>query len=150
MLTHVKELIEQNAEKMRLHWPAAPLGIYSASIGKRDLGEPITFAGIQSVRSRADLLGHLDLVLVDECHLVNHKDEGGYRNLLAELKEINPALRVDGPDGHALPPGGTGLITDKPALFDALIEPVSIEELVFKKLPCHAALQGHQGQARHL
>ncbi len=27
---------------------------------------------------------------------------------------------------------GHGLITDKPALFDALIEPVSIEELVFK------------------
>ena len=27
MLTHVKELIEQNAEKMRLHWPGAPLGI---------------------------------------------------------------------------------------------------------------------------
>ena len=42
MLTHVKELIEQNAEKMRLHWPGAPMGIYSASIGKRQLGEPIT------------------------------------------------------------------------------------------------------------
>ena len=35
MLTHVKEPIEQNAEKMRLHWPGAPMGIYSASIGKK-------------------------------------------------------------------------------------------------------------------
>ena len=131
MLTHVKELIEQNAEKMRQHWPGAPMGIYSASIGKRDLGEPITFAGIQSVRSKADLLGHLDLVIVDECHLVNHKDEGGYRNLLEKLKEINPDLRVVGLTAtpYRL---GHGLITDKPALFDALIEPVSIEELVFK------------------
>ena len=131
MLTHVKELIEQNAEKMRQHWPGAPMGIYSASIGKRDLGEPITFAGIQSVRSKADLLGHLDLVIVDECHLVNHKDEGGYRNLLEKLKEINQDLRVVGLTAtpYRL---GHGLITDKPALFDALIEPVSIEELVFK------------------
>jgi DNA repair protein RadD len=131
MLTHVKELIEQNAEKMRQHWPGAPMGIYSASIGKRDLGEPITFAGIQSVRSKADLLGHIDLVIVDECHLVNHKDEGGYRKLLTDLKEINPALRVVGLTAtpYRL---GHGLITDKPALFDALIEPVSIEELVFK------------------
>lgn len=131
MLTHVKELIEQNAEKMRQHWPGAPMGIYSASIGKRQLGEPITFAGIQSVRNKADLLGHVDLVIVDECHLVNHKDEGGYRTLLGALKAINPALRVVGLTAtpYRL---GHGLITDKPALFDALIEPVSIEELVFK------------------
>ena len=37
MLTHVKELIEQNAEKMRQHWHHAPLGSYSAGIGKRQL-----------------------------------------------------------------------------------------------------------------
>lgn len=131
MLTHVKELIEQNAEKMRQHWPGAPLGIYSASIGRKDLGEPITFAGIQSVRTKAGALGHIDLVIIDECHLVNHKDEGGYRKLLGELKAINPHLRVIGLTAtpYRL---GHGLITDKPALFDDLLEPVSIEELVFK------------------
>jgi DNA repair protein RadD len=131
MLTHVKELIEQNAEKMRQHWPGAPLGIYSASIGRKDLGEPITFAGIQSVRTKASALGHIDLVIIDECHLVNHKDEGGYRKLLGELKAINPHLRVIGLTAtpYRL---GHGLITDKPALFDDLLETVSIEELVFK------------------
>ena len=132
MLTHVKELIVQNAEKMRLHWPGAPLGIYSAGIGKRQLGEPITFAGIQSVRTKASLLGHIDLVIIDECHLVSHKEEGGYRSLLNDLQAINPNLRVVGLTAtpYRL---GHGLITDKPALFDALIEPVSIEELVHKK-----------------
>jgi DNA repair protein RadD len=131
MLTHVKELIEQNAQKMRQHWAGAPLGIYSASMGRRDLGEPITFAGIQSVRTKSSELGHVDLVIIDECHLVNHKDEGGYRKLLGDLKAINPAVRVVGLTAtpYRL---GHGLITDKPALFDALIEPVSIEELVFK------------------
>ena len=131
MLTHVKELIEQNAEKMRLHWPGAPMGIYSASIGKRQLGEPITFAGIQSVRDKAKLLGHVDLIVIDECHLVSHKDEGGYRKLIAALMEINPNLRVIGLTAtpYRL---GHGFITDKPALFDDLIEPVSIEELIYK------------------
>ena len=131
MLTHVKELIEQNAEKMRQHWPGAPMGIYSASIGQRDIGEPITFAGIQSVRNKSDMLGHVDLVLIDECHLVNHKEEGGYRTLLAELQAINPALRVVGLTAtpYRL---GHGLITDAPAIFADLIEPVSIEELIFK------------------
>lgn len=131
MLTHVKELIEQNAEKMRQHWPGAPMGIYSASIGRKDLGEPITFAGIQSVRTKAEELGHIDLVLIDECHLVNHNDEGGYRTLLADLQAINPALRVVGLTAtpYRL---GHGLITDAPAIFADLIEPVSIEELIFK------------------
>jgi DNA repair protein RadD len=128
MLTHVKELIEQNQEKMLQHWPNAPLGIYSASMGKRQI-EPITFAGIQSVRTKADLLGHVDLVLVDECHLINHKEQGGYRTLLTQLKLINPMLRVIGLTAtpYRL---GHGMITDAPALFDALIEPVTIEQLI--------------------
>jgi len=42
MLTHVKELISQNAEKMREHWQNAPLGIYSSSLKKKQLGKPIT------------------------------------------------------------------------------------------------------------
>jgi DNA repair protein RadD len=135
MLTHVKELIEQNAEKMRQHWPGAPMGIYSASMGKRQLGEPITFAGIQSVRKKSALLGHTDIIIIDESHLVGHKDEGGYRTLIAELKTINPALRVIGftATPYRL---GHGLITDKPAIFDALIEPVSIEELIHKGFLC--------------
>ena len=129
MLTHVKELIEQNAEKMRQHWPGAPMGIYSASVGRKQLGEAITFAGIQSVRNKAQLMGRIDLVLIDECHLVRHKDEGGYRTLLNDISAINPAIRVIGLTAtpYRL---GHGLITDKPALFDDLIEPVSIEELI--------------------
>lgn len=131
MLTHVKELIEQNAEKMRLHWKNAPMGIYSSSLNKRELSEPITFAGIQSVRNRHVEIGHIDLCIVDECHLISHKDEGGYRKLINELLLLNPAMRVIGLTAtpYRL---GHGLIIDKPALFDALIEHVTIEELIVK------------------
>ena len=131
MLTHVKELIVQNAEKMRQHWPNCPLGIYSAGLGRKELGEPITFAGIQSVRSKAKQIGHCDLVIIDECHLIGHKDEGGYRTLLSDIYEANANVRVIGLTAtpYRL---GHGYITDKPAIFDALIEPVSIEELIFK------------------
>lgn len=131
MLTHSRELIGQNAEKMRQHWPNAPMGIYSAGLKRKELGEPITFAGIQSVRTKASLIGHVDLVVIDEAHLVSHKDEGGYRTLLADLTAINPNLRIVGltASPYRL---GHGYITDKPAIFDALIEPVSIEELIYK------------------
>ena len=131
MLTHVKELIEQNAEKLRQHWPNAPLGIYSASIGQKHLGEPITFAGIQSIGKKADQVGHVDLVIIDECHLVNHKETGDYRTFLQELVKINPAIRVIGLTATPFRLGH-GYITDKPGMFDALLTPVSIEELVYK------------------
>lgn len=131
MLTHVKELIEQNAQKMREHWPNAPLGIYSASIGKKHLGEPITFAGIQSIGKKSKDVGHVDLVIIDECHLVNHRESGDYRKFLQELIKINPALRVIGLTATPFRLGH-GYITDKPAMFDALLTPVSIEELIYK------------------
>ena len=135
MLTHVKELISQNAEKMREHWQNAPLGIYSSSLKKKQLGEPITFAGIQSVRDKAHQLGHIDLVIIDECHLVSHKNEGGYRNLLSDLSVINPRLRVIGLTAtpYRL---NHGLITDKPALFDDMLMPVTIEYLISKGFLC--------------
>ena len=131
MLTHVKELLDQNSAKLRQHWPGAPLGIYSAGLRKRELGEPITFAGIGSVRKRAKQIGHIDVIIVDECHLISHKDEGGYRTLIADLLEINPHLRVI---GLTATPWrlGHGLITEQPAIFSDLIEPTSIEELIEK------------------
>jgi len=131
MLSHQKELIEQDAEKLRLLWPNAPMGIYSASIGKRDIGEPITFASVQSVAKKHNLIGHIDIVIIDECHTISHKDEGQYRTLLNNLKLINPLIRIVGLTAtpYRL---GHGLITDKPALFDDLIEPVTIKELLQK------------------
>jgi len=131
MLTHVKELIEQNAAKMLEHWPDAPLGIYSASVGSKKI-DSITFAGIQSAHKRVGLIGHVDLVIIDECHLVSHKQEGTYCAMINGLKKINPKLCVVGLTAtpYRL---GHGLITEGDALFDALIEPVSIEELVSRK-----------------
>ena len=131
ILTHVKELIEQDVEKILVTWPTAPLGIYSASIGSKRLGEPITVAGIQSIRKHAAKVGHIDIVIVDEAHLISHKDEGGYRTFLKDLQTINPALRVIGLTAtpYRL---GHGLITEGDALFNDLIDPTSIEELVSK------------------
>jgi len=132
MLSHVKELIEQNAEKMLQHWPNAPLGIYSAGIGKRELGEAITFAGIQSVRSKGELIGHIDLIIVDECHLISHKDEGGYRELLSSLAEINPHIRLVGLTATPWRLGHGRIDEGDSRLFHSLLEPVTIEELVHK------------------
>jgi DNA repair protein RadD len=132
MLTHVKELIQQNAEKMREHWPNAPMGIYSASLGRRCLTEPITFAGIQSVASKATAIGHVDLILVDEAHSINHAQTGGYRKLITSLTSINPALRVIGLTATPYRLGHGMIHEGEDVLFNDLIEPISIEELIHR------------------
>lgn len=129
MLTHVSELVEQNAEKMLLHWPNAPFGIYSASLKRRNI-ERITFASIQSVAKKAELLGHRDLVLIDECHLANNEQTGGYRALINALTKINPALRVIGLSASPYRLGQGLLTQGKDALFSDIINPVTIKELV--------------------
>ena len=131
MLTRSIELINQNAEKLRTIWPGAPMGIYSASAGKKQLGEPITIGGPLSIVRVTKKIGHCDLLLVDEAHDISHKDEGSYRKIINDLMAINPSMRVIGFTASPFRLGH-GLITDKPAIFDALIEPVSIEELIFK------------------
>lgn len=96
MLTHVKELIAQNFEKLLALWPTAPAGIYSAGLGRRDTRFPITFAGIASVAKKPLYFGHVDLVLIDECHLVSPKATTMYCAFLNELRRVNPHLKVIG------------------------------------------------------
>jgi len=96
ILAHVRELLEQAAEKLHLVAPDLPVGIYSAGLKRRDLGYAITIAGIQSVYEKAGDVGAVDLVIVDETHLIPPDGEGMYRAFLADMKQINPLVRVIG------------------------------------------------------
>jgi DNA repair protein RadD len=53
MLVHVRELVAQNAQALLRLWPQAPVGIYSAGLGRRDTSQRIIFASVQSVYRRA-------------------------------------------------------------------------------------------------
>jgi DNA repair protein RadD len=96
MLTHVKELIQQNYEKLKSVWAFAPAGVFSAGLNMKEHGKPITFAGIASVAKKWALFGHVDLVIIDECHLLSPTDETMYQTYLAGLRSINPNLKVIG------------------------------------------------------
>ena len=96
ILAHRKELIEQNADKIRRLCPNVSVGIYSAGLKRRDMNTPVLVAGIQSIHKRACQLGPFDLVIVDECHLIAVSGEGMYRQFLRDAKVVNPHLRVIG------------------------------------------------------
>jgi DNA repair protein RadD len=92
ILTHVKELIQQNFMALLRAWPEAPAGIYSAGLSRRDIHAQILFAGIQSIHRHARQVQRCDLVLIDEAHLLGRGDSGMYRSFLAQLNEINAGL----------------------------------------------------------
>ncbi|MFI4911153.1 MAG: DEAD/DEAH box helicase family protein [Sedimentisphaeraceae bacterium JB056] len=96
LLAHVKELLEQNAEKIRLLCPGIKVGLYSAGLGSRDTDDSVIVAGIQSVYKKACELGRFDLILIDEAHLLAPDGEGMYRTFLKDAKIVNPNIRVIG------------------------------------------------------
>jgi len=128
MLTHVKELIKQNADQLTSIWPTAPLGIYSAGLKSRDSSLPVIYGGIQSVaneiKRKAEKglphFGHRDIIIIDECHLLGPSDDTKYAFTLSELKKINPKLRVIGLTAtpYRLK---QGMLTDEGGIFDEIV-----------------------------
>jgi DNA repair protein RadD len=96
VLAHVKELLEQTVDKLASVCPDVEFGIYSAGLRRRDTGNSVIVAGIQSVYRRACDLDAFDLVLVDEAHLIPLEGDGMYRQFLADAKVVNPLLRIIG------------------------------------------------------
>ena len=96
VLSHVRELLQQNFDKIKAFWPQAPAGLYCAGLGQKRPRDPITVASIQSVHRKAAALGWRDLIFIDECHLLSNESGTMYRKFIASMREINPRLKVIG------------------------------------------------------
>lgn len=95
VLTHVKELIEQDGAAILRFWPEAPIGYWSAGLGVKKAAQ-ITVAGIQSIHSHPTLFSPTDVVIIDECHLMSKNADTMYRRFIAGLMVHNPHLKVIG------------------------------------------------------
>ena len=96
VLAHVKELLLQTLDKIKIMAPDLPVGVYSAGLNSRDTGHPVIVAGIQSVWRRAEELGPRSLIIIDEAHLISPDDESRYQIFFEDLRAINPDVRVIG------------------------------------------------------
>jgi DNA repair protein RadD len=96
ILAHVRELLQQAADKLNAMSPELDVGVYSAGLGRREKTGAVTVAGIQSVYQRAAEFDPFDLVIVDECHLIPADGEGMYRTFLNEAKTLNSNIRLVG------------------------------------------------------
>ncbi len=109
LLAHVKELLEQNADKIRKLCPELKIGIYSAGLKSRDTTEQVIVAGIQSMYNKACELDAFDLVIVDECFPAGTLIDTPRGQIPIE------DLYVGQPVRHALGVGNIEAISSRPA-----------------------------------
>ena len=108
VLTHVKELVEQNHQKYESYGVTA--GIYSAGLKLKETQHQVTFASIQSAaRNLDDFNEPYSLIIIDECHRVNlASDESAkdkaksepnsnqYQQIIEKLMQVNPEVKLLG------------------------------------------------------
>ncbi len=74
IVSHRKEILEQNEEKIRRIAPELKTGIYSASLNRKEI-KPVTIAQIQSIakRTNSNILDPFKLIIIDECFVKGTK-----------------------------------------------------------------------------
>ena len=129
ILAHVKELVEQNAAKLKAICPELKVGVYSAGLDSRDTQESVIVAGIQSIYNKMDLFKPFDLIMVDEVHMVPPDGEGRYRTFLTAAKAKNPHVRLIGWTATPFRTQG-GLICKPENLFNEICYEIGIKDLI--------------------
>ncbi|MAA93444.1 MAG: ATP-dependent helicase [Rheinheimera sp.] len=95
ILTHVKELVAQNAEKVGLL--SQPASIYAAGLNQKDSSAKTVIASVQSAaRNLAQFNQAFSLLIIDECHRVSLNADSQYQLLFTQLRRQNPALKILG------------------------------------------------------
>jgi DNA repair protein RadD len=137
ILAHVKELLEQAADKLHAMAPDLwnRIGVYSAGLKSRDTEHPIIVAGIQSVFRRAAELDRFDLILIDEAHMLPPDGEGMYRTFLADARVVNPNVRLVGLTATPYRMS-TGLICGPENLLNHVCYEVGVRELIVQGYLC--------------
>jgi DNA repair protein RadD len=95
ILTHVKELVAQNAEKVGLLTTAG--SIFAAGLQQKDSSAKTVIASVQSAaRNLAQFNQPFSLLIIDECHRVSLTEGSQYQQLFMHLRQQNPQLKVLG------------------------------------------------------
>ena len=95
VVTHVKELVEQNHEKYESFGLKA--SIYSAGLKQKSFAHQVTFASVQSLGKNLNALDEeYSLIIIDECQRVSGDENTQYQKLISHIRSNNSALKVLG------------------------------------------------------
>lgn len=108
VLTHVKELVEQN--QLKFQATGRESGVYSAGLKRKETHHQVTFASVQSVARNLDAFNKdYSLVIIDECHRLQlnscknngcesnqDKSTSQYEKIIQQLASINSDIKILG------------------------------------------------------
>src|SRR5690554_1334764 len=95
VVTHVKELVEQNHAKYQSY--GAQGGIFSAGLKRKDNTHQVTFASVQSVAANLEQFkDEYSLIIIDECHRISTDENSQYQRIIEQLRQQNTGLKVLG------------------------------------------------------
>lgn len=92
---HNGDLVRQNGAAIE-RLIGQPVGIVSASVGKKDWARQAVVCSVGSAFRHAASAGKFDRVIIDECHLVSSDQKTMYGQLLAGIRETNPNVQLIG------------------------------------------------------
>ena len=136
VVTHVRELVLQDYEEMLRYWPQAPVGIVSAGLDRRDVGKQIIICSVQSVWRHSDILGSIDLLVIDEAHLIGRRAESMYGRLIAALRAKIDVMPLCGWTATPYRLDSGRLDTGDNRLFDGVAYEVPIGRLIEQGYLC--------------
>ena len=95
VVTHVKELVEQNHAKYQSYGVLG--GIFSAGLSRKESQYQVTFASVQSVAANLEQFKNEDsLIIIDECHRISADENSQYQRIIEQLRQQNKGLKVLG------------------------------------------------------
>ena len=127
LVTHVRELIEQDSAKLLAL--GVDCGVYSAGLKRREIHQ-ITVGGIQSIHKKAHECGDISILIVDEAHLIGHRSESMYVTFIEDLRKYCPHVKVLGFTATPWRLQSGSLIKGKHKIFDDIIHHVGLKELM--------------------
>jgi len=125
IISHVEQIIEQDYSALLRVLPEELVGVYSASMGRKEI-KRVTVASIQSIYRKANLFGLYDYIIVDEAHTIPLEGSGMYRTLIQGVGKVT----VIGLTATPFRLGVGNLIDCDDALFDNIIIDIPVEKLI--------------------
>lgn len=95
VLAHVKELVAQNHSKYQAYGLEAD--IFAAGLQRKESQAKVVFGSVQSVARNLDQFSaEFSLLIIDECHRISDAEDSQYQQIINQLRQHNPQLRLLG------------------------------------------------------
>lgn len=95
VLAHVKELVAQNHAKYQAYGLDAD--IFAAGLQRKESQAKVVFGSVQSVARNLDQFSaEFSLLIIDECHRISDASDSQYQQIINQLRQHNPQLRLLG------------------------------------------------------